>query len=1035
MRTHLRKRRPSKRITRLGFEQLEDRTVLSAGIGVYLPGSDTFQLRNTATAGKADLTFQLPAPGSIPVVGDWNGDGRDDFGVFDAKTATWSLKYGTDTGSANAGVFQFGKPNALPVVGDWNGDGRDDIGTFDPVTATWMLRLGASPGPANAGTFQFGARGGKPVVGDWNGDGTDGIGTFRIDTTQWMLRNTASAGTADAGTFKFGARGGTPVVGDWNGDGKDGIGTFVSSSTQWTLRQTASAGKADAGTFKFGLRNSIAVAGDFAGPAVSAAAAASTLATVVLPPVNLNLLGVEVDTSPITVTVSSTTGDGKLLGNLLSTVNTLVDLKGASNAVNTVLKSTVGLLNSASLSVSGVNSGPLDSLAPSANEVLELFVAPVHLDLLGAVVDTSPIRLTITTHSGQGLVLGNVVTDLINLFNPPLPQQLDINTLNNKLAQLQQELDQQLPGIAAAPVQPTPATDGQILNVTVPPLDLNLLGLLVETSPIVVNASATSGSGLLLGNVLTTALNTLGATPQNIAQLNDHINAILAKVVGVLNASHLTLSPTALNGLPPTVQALLSPTLTAPAAGSTAPVLDLMIASSDGTTPPVDVNLLGLSITTSNIDAHLAAMTGDGQVLGNLLYNLANLADAGGPASLLNLLNLLGTNPQQSPGTVTGGAVTPAAGTPQQLLTINLNPLDVNLLGLEVQSDPIVVTVQAQAGDGKLLGNLLSGITTLINTNGVSTALNNVLSATVNLVNSASLSVNGVGSGQLSSDPAANADTPVLDLFVAPVHLDLLGLQAVTQPIHLMITGHSGNGLVLGNLVYDLAHLFDPPLPSQLNLDDINQRLAGLISQLEGQIPGITPAASPPVNLTADQFLQLTVPALNLNLLGLLLQTTPITVNGYSHPGNAMLLGNVLTTVLNTVGATRQNLTGLNTNLNRLLADVVGVLNASTLVISPGALSALPQVLQTLALPTLISATPGQTAPILDLIITNGTSGPPVDVNLMGLQVTTSNIRATLKAKTGDGLILGNLLYNTAHLLDHGASATLLQLLTELSQL
>jgi len=177
------------------------------------------------------------------------------------------------------------------------------------------------------------------------------------------------------------------------------------------------------------------------------------------------------------------------------------------------------------------------------------------------------------------------------------------------------------------------------------------------------------------------------------------------------------------------------------------------------------------------------------------------------------------------------------------------------------------------------------------------------------------------------------------------------------------------------------------------------------------------------------------VPALNLNLLGLLLQTTPITVNGYSHTGDGLLLGNVLTTVLNTVGATRQNLTGLNTNLNRLLADVVGVLNASTLVISPGALSALPQVLQTLALATLISATPGQTAPILDLIISNGTSGPLVDVNLMGLQVTTSNIRATLKAKTGDGLILGNLLYNAAHLLDHGASSTLLQLLTELSQL
>ena len=46
-----------------------------------------------------------------------------------------------------------------------------------------------------------------------------------------------------------------------------------------------------------------------------------------------------------------------------------------------------------------------------------------------------------------------------------------------------------------------------------PPIDLNLLGLLLQTSPITVNAIAETGDGLLLGNVLTTVLNTLDATP------------------------------------------------------------------------------------------------------------------------------------------------------------------------------------------------------------------------------------------------------------------------------------------------------------------------------------------------------------------------------------------------------------------------------------------------------------------------------------------------------------------------------------------
>src|SRR5688500_4847253 len=129
-------RRPFRRAARLYLEPLEDRTVLSSGIGVFAQATDTFTLRSEASAGPADVgQFSFPAPGTIAVVGDWNGDRKDDFGVFDSLTATWSLRYGAETGPANAGVFQFGTPGSLPVAGDWNGDGRDDIGVFNPLTA------------------------------------------------------------------------------------------------------------------------------------------------------------------------------------------------------------------------------------------------------------------------------------------------------------------------------------------------------------------------------------------------------------------------------------------------------------------------------------------------------------------------------------------------------------------------------------------------------------------------------------------------------------------------------------------------------------------------------------------------------------------------------------------------------------------------------------------------------------------------------------------------------------------------------------
>src|SRR5439155_22185146 len=131
-----------------------------------------------------------------------------------------------------------------------------------------------------------------------------------------------------------------------------------------------------------------------------------------------------------------------------------------------------------------------------------------------------------------------------------------------------------------------------------------------------------------------------------------------------------------------------------------------------------------------------------------------------------------------------------------------------------------------QTGQGQLLGNLLTDVANLLNLKGVNTALNNVLGSVVSLLNSVSLNIGSnvnTSSGPLSSAPAA--DTPVLDAFIAPVHLNLLGALVDTTPIHLTITAHSGQGQILGNVITDLANLFNPPLPGSLHLDDINDRL------------------------------------------------------------------------------------------------------------------------------------------------------------------------------------------------------------------
>jgi len=61
-------------------------------------------------------------------------------------------------------------------------------------------------------------------------------------------------------------------------------------------------------------------------------------------------------------------------------------------------------------------------------------------------------------------------------------------------------------------------------------------------------------------------------------------------------------------------------------------------------------------------------------------------------------------------------------------LHLELGPLDLDLLGLVVHLDKVVLDITAQPGAGNLLGNLLCAIANLLNSNGG-------LSTIVNLLN------------------------------------------------------------------------------------------------------------------------------------------------------------------------------------------------------------------------------------------------------------------------------------------------------------
>jgi hypothetical protein len=62
------------------------------------------------------------------------------------------------------------------------------------------------------------------------------------------------------------------------------------------------------------------------------------------------------------------------------------------------------------------------------------------------------------------------------------------------------------------------------------------------------------------------------------------------------------------------------------------------------------------------------------------------------------------------------------------ILSLTLGPLDLNLLGLMVHLNQVVLTITAQPGPGNLLGNLLCDVANLLNGGSLSTLLNQLVS-------------------------------------------------------------------------------------------------------------------------------------------------------------------------------------------------------------------------------------------------------------------------------------------------------------------
>lgn len=123
-------------------------------------------------------------------------------------------------------------------------------------------------------------------------------------------------------------------------------------------------------------------------------------------------------TATISDTIGGTTATGLNLTGTLSNIHFVnrnggVALVGnltgqVTNAAGDVLRTIQNL--AVSLPIIGATSG-------GSCTILDLTLGPLHLDLLGLVVDLNQVHLTISGQTGNGQLLGNLLCGLANALN------------------------------------------------------------------------------------------------------------------------------------------------------------------------------------------------------------------------------------------------------------------------------------------------------------------------------------------------------------------------------------------------------------------------------------------------------------------------------------------------------------------------------------------------------------------------------------------------------------------------------------------
>jgi hypothetical protein len=172
----------------------------------------------------------------VPVPGDYDRDGKTDIAVWRSGDGYWYIISSKD-GSILSQQWGAGYApyNDVPVPGDYDGDGKTDIAVWRSGDGYWYIisskdgsiisqQWGAGYAPYND----------VPVPGDYDGDGKTDIAVWRPGDGFWYIINSKD-GSITATQWGSSALNDVPVPGDYDGDGKTDIAVWRPEDGFWYI--------------------------------------------------------------------------------------------------------------------------------------------------------------------------------------------------------------------------------------------------------------------------------------------------------------------------------------------------------------------------------------------------------------------------------------------------------------------------------------------------------------------------------------------------------------------------------------------------------------------------------------------------------------------------------------------------------------------------------------------------------------------------------------------------------------------------------